>query len=1265
MTPSVILRNAPSVILRSVATKDLLLLIAFLLLGQGSAWAIDVTLSEDPDIPVGTAGHWYAEMHRSNNLQLTLTADDLAAGKGTFKVYDDGGKNGDYTPSCTSYFTITVPVGYIIQASGTVWTRSSNGVDRLSLYNDPYGVNEILKVRSDVDGEGKDFGPVVTSKANFTSGQHLTILFAAATTTPAYAGFDMTVTVIENTLYNVNIAEGITHGTVAASPTSAYYDDEITLSLTPEENYYIGTVSYNDGTSNHVITPDKSGAYNFRMPRHDVTVSATFLDDVEYFWGEGNDGSAEHPFVISNKAGYKLLAQRSRTSSYTGKYFELAADINGVTAMIATDSSKPFCGIIDGKGHTVTLALTQDATASDNPNEDDSHDLGCAMILYAGKQGSGCAISNLTVSGTITTTCQWAAGFISYAAGIIAMTDCRSSVTINSSKLGASFDAGFVSFGQESNSSFTFTRCLFDGAFISDVSCLFSGLLGDGLRISDFLKVENCVVVPDGSTYLFTGTGYHLFPYSYDNDRNTFLGYNFWNKNGTLSLIQSQGTQVYQITLEDGATAPHSGTGTVIGNGAATVYADGFSYGGNEYYTQGTRVTLESTPADRMTCIGYTSSDVAIGEGGTFTMPNSSVAVTAHYARTDYVNHWQASLTRDGSTEAKAYLITTPDGLNLLSREVNGRNDFNGKFFKLDADITYSHTTAWNDDSSTENNFTRIGLSSPYYAPFRGTFDGQNHTVSGIRIYADNQSQGMFGAVDDGTVKNVILADTRITGKNYVGGIVGDNKGFVSNCYTRSDVFIFTYNNNTIAYGGIAGINSGTVSNCTSAASITITDGLSGCVDFGGIVGLNSGTVTDCTAAGAIVAAVTEAGAIVGYNNSNSGYLANNTYHSCLVGTNAFNIGVGFHGVSGTSSGEQGDRTGAALDHTKLFLYDDRDNSALITAYRIPSSHTAYSGTAPVVSNLTATLQGHTLYKDGTWNTLCLPFGMSSFDGTPLEGASVYELDTAGTSLDTSTGALTLSFSPVTSIEAWKPYIVKWSGTDGQVDCPKFNKTVLNITTQAEVTSQDGRAKFIGRAAPLVIDDENRNSILFVDSGNKVGYSQSHHTLPAFGAHFWVQPDGTAQGASTITVDFGDGTGSRHLTGHLNDGFYWATYYNEKVSFTLAEGAQAFTMGTDYKLYRLGDDGRTIPAGEAVVIISDVADIELISTGDGSDIAVHGPENKNILHGSDSAVALTDGKVTVDNAQKTPYVLGVANSVFGFHQYTGAFLPAHRAWYVK
>ena len=74
-----------------------------------------------------------------------------------------------------------------------------------------------------------------------------------------------------------------------------------------------------------------------------------------------------------------------------------------------------------------------------------------------------------------------------------------------------------------------------------------------------------------------------------------------------------------------------------------------------------------------------------------------------------------------------------------------------------------------------------------------------------------------------------------------------------------------------------------------------------------------------------------------------------------------------------------------------------------------------------------ATLDGRILYMDDDWNTICLPFPLSSFDGTPLAGFTVMELN-ASTSYFYN-GTLFLYFDNVTSIEAGKPYIVKKKAT--------------------------------------------------------------------------------------------------------------------------------------------------------------------------------------------------------------------------------------------
>ena len=60
----------------------------------------------------------------ANAAVLTLTADDISAGKGTFKIYDDGSKDGNYSHSYYGYLIITLPEGFIPQVSGSINTES-------------------------------------------------------------------------------------------------------------------------------------------------------------------------------------------------------------------------------------------------------------------------------------------------------------------------------------------------------------------------------------------------------------------------------------------------------------------------------------------------------------------------------------------------------------------------------------------------------------------------------------------------------------------------------------------------------------------------------------------------------------------------------------------------------------------------------------------------------------------------------------------------------------------------------------------------------------------------------------------------------------------------------------------------------------------------------------------------------------------------------------------------------------------------------------
>ena len=130
------------------------------------------------------------------------------------------------------------------------------------------------------------------------------------------------------------------------------------------------------------------------------------------------------------------------------------------------------------------------------------------------------------------------------------------------------------------------------------------------------------------------------------------------------------------------------------------------------------------------------------------------------------------------------------------------------------------------------------------------------------------------------------------------------------------------------------------------------------------------------------------------------------------------------------------------------------------------------------------------------------------------------------------------------------------------------------------------------------------------------------------------------------------------LTQGTKDGItaYWGSFYSGTHRYTLPEGAAAYTMGTDYQLYRLGSDGRTIPDGVAVVIIATIADVALTPDDGLSPVEDHATGG-NQLHGSNTAVA-------VGGLSGTPYVLSVSGGVIGFRQFTGASIPAGKAYYV-
>ena len=210
------------------------------------------------------------------------------------------------------------------------------------------------------------------------------------------------------------------------------------------------------------------------------------------------------------------------------------------------------------------------------------------------------------------------------------------------------------------------------------------------------------------------------------------------------------------------------------------------------------------------------------------------------------------------------YQITNAEELKWFANQVSTVNSSINA--KLTADITLnSNVLNENGELNTgaSVNFTPwtpIGTSSQ---PFTGTFDGNNKTISGL-YFNDSAKDyvGLFGHVGaGGTVKKVTLADSYVSGKDYVGGICGHNNGgTLQNCHTTGTV---SGSNNV---GGVCSyIYSGTVENCYNTGSVSgagnSVGGVRGCIVRGKITGCTNSDIVS-------VSGYRFLGGIVGYANN-------------------------------------------------------------------------------------------------------------------------------------------------------------------------------------------------------------------------------------------------------------------------------------------------------------------------------------------------------------------------------------------------------------
>ena len=180
------------------------------------------------------------------------------------------------------------------------------------------------------------------------------------------------------------------------------------------------------------------------------------------------------------------------------------------------------------------------------------------------------------------------------------------------------------------------------------------------------------------------------------------------------------------------------------------------------------------------------------------------------------------------------------------------------------------------------------------------------------------------------------------------------------------------------------------------------------------------------------------------------------------------------------------------------------------------------------------TLGGRTLYKDGMWNTLCLPFDVTLV-GSVLDGAEAHALSSA--SVEGST--LKLNFTDVlTKLEAGVPYLIKWAKPDDYDADPSAydlveptfeNVSVKNVSVPFDNgESGDGHVQFIGTYSPTHFNVETPNVLVLGMTGS-LFYpdGQAATQLRSCRAYFKVGSESSAARVLRTEMYFGDATAVR------------------------------------------------------------------------------------------------------------------------------------------
>ena len=580
-------------------------------------------------------------------------------------------------------------------------------------------------------------------------------------------------------------------------------------------------------------------------------------------------GTQASPYQIGTADELRWFANQVNSGN-TAAWAVLTTSINlGGEAWtpIGTSSSNRYTGTFDGAGHTID-GMTIQSTG---------YYMGFVGYLYTNG-----VIQNLTLGENCSVSCDgdYVGGICGYNYGGT-ITGCTNHGTVNNTGTGDEYTGGICAYNRSGS---TVTGCTNTGT-----------VSGTGTYVGGVCGCNSSTVTNSTHTGTVSGTGTYVGGICAYNNRST-VDNCYW--------LEGTCDKGIGGSAGGGTTNAEEKTATEFASGEVAFLLNGSSSDSPVWYQN-------------------------LGEGGDpYPVPDSSHGIvyaeqycdgtaTGNYGNSQIIhaNYANGFCTGCGKYQpaelnGAVYEISNAGQLFWFAGLVNGTLEGTTQNVAANAvllnNITIPADMAW----------TPIGNASTIYT---GTFDGQNHTISGMTIENAESYSGLFGNVTgtvrdftvtgsititgDETVSRVggavgslgiktaggtvsgVTSDVDITvsaGNDHIGGVVGsmpeNSSPTVESCVYTGNITV------TVEAGSVAGvvgyIRTGTIQNCANQGGISINTGGNGSV--GGILGYcNNGKIyiRNCYNSGVIAAEGTaNVGAIVGQNKSTQATVSNCCY---------------------------------------------------------------------------------------------------------------------------------------------------------------------------------------------------------------------------------------------------------------------------------------------------------------------------------------------------------------------------------------------------